>query len=210
MQRLLIGVSCALVMAAAPAAVQAQPTKNLKGTITAVSANSMTVKGPDGDVKFMINGQTKVTAPGGSTKTDAARAEGKTGPAVTAVLKTGQSVDVDYHEEAMHAAEIRVISSVPDQGKGAAQKAQTARGVVTATSGTSLSVKGDAEWTFVVDNKTTVNGTGVGTATKKLQAEGKKPTIADLVHEGDTVSVTYHDVDGAKHASVVRITKRKA
>jgi len=209
MQRLLIGVSCAFVMAAAPAVVQAQPTKNLKGTITAVSANSMTVKGPDGDVKFMLNGQTKVTAPGGSTQTAAARAEGKTGAAVTSILKAGQSVEVDYHEEAMHAAEIRVISSVPDQAKAASPKAQTARGVVTATSGTSLSVKGDAEWTFVVDNKTTVNGTGVGTATKKLQGEGKKATIPDLVHEGDTVSVTYHDVDGAKHASVVRITRRK-
>src|SRR5215210_5175578 len=96
MQRLLIGISCALVMAAGPAAVQAQPTKNLKGTITAVSANSMTVKGPDGEVKFMINGQSKVTAPGGSTKTDAARAEGKTGAAITAILKPGQAVEVDY------------------------------------------------------------------------------------------------------------------
>ncbi|MEO5896197.1 MAG: DUF5666 domain-containing protein [Vicinamibacterales bacterium] len=209
MRRLLIGLGCAVALMLGPAAASAQPTKNVKGTITAVSASSITVKGPDGDVTLMINGQTRVTSPGGSTATKAARVEGKAGVVVTDILKTGQAVDIDYHEQGMHAAAIRTIARVPTPG-ASAPKAQTVSGVVSAVSGTSLTVKGTEEWTFTADAKTTVSGAGVGTASKKLTDAGKKPTLLELVHEGDTVSVTFREVDGAKHAAVVRITRRKA
>ena len=124
MQRLLISLSCVVVLAAAPGGVQAQPTKNVKGTLTAVADNSITVNGPAGDMKFMVNGQSKVIAPGASTTTAAVKAQGGGAkPVLTAFLKTGQSVSVDYHEEGMHAATVRVVSSVPEQGKAAAPKA---------------------------------------------------------------------------------------
>jgi hypothetical protein len=85
-----------------------------------------------------------------------------------------------------------------------------AAGVVSAVSGSALTIKGKAgDATFTVDNKTTVSGTGIGTAARKMTEAGAKPTITDLVHDGDSVSVTYHDVDGAKHASVVRIVRKK-
>jgi|SRR5215203_1462681 len=211
MQRLLLSIGCAIVLAAVPAAVQAQATKTVKGTLTAVEANSITVKGPDGDVTLSVDGKSRIIAPGASTTTEAVKKQGDGAkPALTAFLKTGQNVNVEYHEQGMHAAVVRVVTSVPDPSKPAAPKAQTVHGVVTATSGSSLTVKGDAEWTFVVDAKTTVTGTGVGTATKKLVDEGKKASIPDLVHEGDTVSVTYRDVDGSKQASIVRITQRKS
>src|SRR6266576_257454 len=89
-------------------------------------------------------------------------------------------------------------------------KAMTAAGVVSAVSGNSLTVKektGDA--TFTVDNKTVVSGTGMGTKRKKLQEAGGKTTLSEFVKEGDTVSVTYHDMGGTKTASVVRIVKKK-
>jgi hypothetical protein len=209
MRRFLIGLGCAAAVMAGAATASAQPTKSFKGTITAVAPNSVTVKGPSGDMTFAVDAKTKVTVPGASTATKAAQAEGKTGPAITALLKDGQNVEVDYHEQGMHAASIRTIAAVPAAGAPAA-KAQTVSGVVSAVSGTSLTVKGSAEWTFTADAKTTVLGTGVGTASKKLVAEGKKPTLAELVHEGDSVSVTYREMDGAKHAAVVRITRRKA
>jgi len=209
MQRLLLSFGMAIVMAAGAAPAQAQATKSVSGTITAVTPTSVTVKAASGDMVFAVDQKTMVVAPGGSTKTDAAKAEGKAGPVLTAVLKTGQNVDVQYHEQGMHAAQIRVVSSVAGPAKPAAPKSQTAHGVVTAVSATSLTIKGDQEWTFAADPKTTVTGTGVGTAGKKLSDEGKKTTLPDFVHEGDTVSVTYKDVDGSKLASIVRITKRK-
>jgi hypothetical protein len=49
----------------------------------------------------------------------------------------------------------------------------------------------------------------MGTAGRKLMAEGGKPTLTDFVKEGDTVSVTYREMAGAKHASVVRIVRKK-
>jgi hypothetical protein len=42
-----------------------------------------------------------------------------------------------------------------------------------------------------------------------MKAEGGKTTVTEFVKEGDSVSVTYHDVAGEKHASVVRITRKK-
>ena len=209
MQRLLLSFGMAIVMVAGAAPAQAQATKTVSGTITAVTPTSVTVKAASGDMVFAVDQKTTVVAPGGSTKTDAAKAEGKAGPVLTAVLKAGQNVDVQYHEQGMHAAQIRVVAAVAGPAKPAGPKSQTAHGVVTAVSGTSLTVKGDQEWTFAADPKTTVTGTGVGTAGKKLTDEGKKTTLSEFVHEGDTVSVTYKDVDGSKLASIVRITKRK-
>ena len=205
MGRLIIGIGCALVLAAGPVLAGAQPTKSVSGTITAMTGNSITVKAGAQDMTFAIDGTTEVIAPGGGTKARAAKAEGKAGTTVSEVLKTGQAVEVKYHESGMHAASIRTISSVPTPSKS-----QTAAGVVSAISGSSLTVKGASEeWTFSVDEKTTVVGTGVGTASKKMTTEGKKPTLTSLVHEGDTVSVTYRDADAGKHATVVRITRKK-
>ena len=86
----------------------------------------------------------------------------------------------------------------------------TATGVVSAVTGNSLTVKekaGDA--TFSVDGKTVVTGKGLGTAGKKLMEAGGKPTLGDFLKDGDTVSVTYHDMGGTKTASTVRIVQKK-
>src|SRR5437762_2181738 len=148
---------------------------------------------------FNIDAKTHVVEPGGGTKNRAAQAEGKPGAAATDVLKTGQNVAVKYHETGMHASSIRTIASAhakagaaasggegaPKPEKPAAPKAETASGTVSAVSGNSLTLKaagGDS--TFTVDDKTTVVGTGVGTAGRKLMAEGGKPTLADLVKDG--------------------------
>ena len=216
MKRLIAMLGCAVLLAAAPPAAMAQGTKTVKGSVTAVGADSITVKVGGKDMTFAVDAKTHVVAPGGSTKTREAKAEGKAGPMLTDVVKTGQAVEVSYHEQGMHAATIQRIADVPAAPAAAATsgapaaKAQTATGVVSALSGSSLTIKGKAgDVTFAVDNKTTVSGTGIGTAARKMTEAGAKPTITDLVHDGDTVSVTYHDMDGTKHASVVRIVRKK-
>jgi hypothetical protein len=215
MKQLVGLLACAGLLAAMPTTATAQATKSVKGSVTAAAANSVTVKVGDKDMTFNVDEKTKVVTTGGSTKEREARAAGKAGPTLTDVLKTGQAVEVSYHEQGMHADTIRTIAAVPSAASAGgssaapAAKSQTAIGVVSAVGGNSLSVKGDSEWTFAVDNTTTVSGTGLGTAGKKLLAEGGKPTLTDFVHEGDTVAVTYHETAGTKHAGVIRITRKK-
>ncbi len=213
MRRFILSIAAAVILAAGPAVVHAQPTKTVKGEITAIAADSVTVKAADGqEMKFAIDSKTQVIAPGGTTKSKAAKPEGK-GVGVTELLKAGQAIEVQYHEAGMHAASIRAIASVgsaPSPPAPPAPKAQNASGVVSAVTATSLTVKGSsAEWTFTIDSKTSVTGTGVGTAAKKLSTDGKPQAITEFVHEGDSVNVTYREMGAAKLASGVRITGKK-
>jgi hypothetical protein len=211
MKKLIVCIACAALVAAAPAGVIAQATRTVKGSVTSIAANSMTVKVGDKEMTFTVDAKTRVVAPGGSTKERAAKAEGKAGPALSDIIKAGQAVEVSYQEQGMHAGMVRAIASVPaaPSTAAAAPKARTATGVVTTVTGNSLTVKGASELTFVVDNGTKVSGTGLGTASRQLMEAGGKPTLTDFVHDGDTVAVTYHDVAGTNQATLVRITVKK-
>jgi hypothetical protein len=230
MRQLVVGVVagvCLLGVGVATAA--AQPTKSVSGTVSAVGPDSVTVKVKDQDMKFSVDNTTEVIARGGSTATRTAKSQGKSGPAVGTVLKPGQSVEVKYHEAAMHAANIRVLPTMaaaptkaapPGSAEPAAaattgqkekSKSTTASGTVTAMTGTSLTVKTSAgESTFTIDPKTKIIGTGLGTKAKAAAAEGKKQVLSDVVGVGDSVSVTYHEVAGAKQASEVRLRQKAA
>jgi len=206
MRRFIAGLGSVVMLLLCATAAQAQATKSASGTITEIAPDAVTVTVAGKEMKFAIDAKTEVISRGAGTKSRAAEAQGK-GVGVMDVLKVGQNVEIRYHEEGMRAVTIRTIATVQSP---AGPKSQTAAGMVSAVSGNSLTIKGSGgDMTFTIDEKTTVVGQGVGTASKKLQEEGKKPTITELVHDGDTVSVTYHDVAGTKQASVVRITKRK-
>ena len=206
MKRFIAILGCAVLLAATPSAAMAQETKTAKGSVTAIGANSITVKVGAKDMTFAVDATTKVVAPGGSTKTREAKAEGKTGPMLTEVVKVGQDVEVSYHEQGMHAA---IIQSPPPPPP-AAPKPMTATGVVSAVSAGSLTIKGKTgDQTFAIDTKTTVEGKGAGTADRKVREAGEKPTITTFVQEGDTVTVTYRDVAGTNNASLVRIVRKK-
>jgi predicted transcriptional regulator len=85
------------------------------------------------------------------------------------------------------------------QAKG---KTMTASGTVKSVSGTSLVVTGAGkDWTFTMDNTTKFVGKGLSTKSK-----GAPMAATDAVHEGDKVTVSYHDMAGTMHASNVRIT----
>jgi hypothetical protein len=58
---------------------------------------------------------------------------------------------------------------------------------------------------LVVDSKTRVVGTGVGTKTAKMKEEKKSPQITDFLKAGDEVSATYDET--SKHANEVRLVK---
>jgi hypothetical protein len=211
MKRFIAMLGCAVLVSTAPALAQ---TKTVKGKVTTVGANSITVNVAGKDMTFNVDLKTNVVAKGGTTKTREAQSAGKTGPGIADVLKAGDPVEVAYHEKEMHADTVRVVASVPS-GEAPpppppAPKAMTATGVVSAVSGSTLTIKektGDA--TFTVDTKTVVSGRGFGTAGRKLENTGGKPTLSEFVKEGDTVSVTYVEEGGAKKASNVRMVQKK-
>ena len=205
-------VVLAAVVLAMPV-LRAQATKTANGKVTAVGANSVTINAGDKDMTFSVDAKTKVVKTGGSHASAAAKAEGKAGPAISAMLKVGDDVEVTYHDMGgtMHAAMITEKEGVkPGE---VAQKApkpptMTTRGTVSSVAQDSLtiSVKGK-DMTFSVDKSTYVQAKGASTMTSKKKAEGAPgPTIADLVHTGDSVTVLYHDMAGSMHATEVRVT----
>lgn len=205
MKRLLILVVGSLLIGF-PSASLAQATKTANGKVTAVDRGSLTVRVADKDMVFVVDAKSDVVTPGGSSRPREARPGGEAGPSLVGLIKVGQIVQVNYHEEGMHAATIRVLPVMPATSPN---KARRATGVVTNLSPASLTVKGaGGELTFVVDAKTRVVGPGAGTTARQKSAAGTKPMITDLVTAGDTVAVMFHEMDAVKHAAEVRVTKK--
>ena len=160
-------------------------TKTVKGSVTNVGANSITVKVAGKDMTFNVDAKTTVVAKGAQHEDARGSGGRKDGAGITEVLKAGEAVEVVYHESGMHADTVRAIASVPPpppapkgeaQGAAAAKpKAMTATGVVSAVTGNSLTVKekaGDA--TFSVDGKTVVIGNGPRHRRQEAHGSGRK------------------------------------
>jgi len=187
----------------------AQDTKTTRGTVAALTADSVTVTVGTTDMKFSVDAKTNVQAPGAGGKSREAIAAGKAGPMLSDVLKVGEAVEVSYHDVggALHAATIKHVLSAGNAGA----PGKTAAGKVTAVSATSLAIAGSASGgatfaqTFTIDPKTTVTGRGAGTA---AGAKGGKTVANDLIHVGDTVSVSYREEGTTLHASTVRVTAK--
>jgi len=98
-------------------------------------------------------------------------------------------------------ATVFVSSSVPLQ---AADK--TIAGTVASVSADSITINAKEEQVkLVVDTKTRVVGSGVGTKTTEMKKDNKTPQIVDFVKIGDGVSASYDET--TKQAKEVRITK---
>ena|SRR5215471_7987360 len=87
-----------------------------------------------------------------------------------------------------------------------AGKAMSASGTVKSVSGNQLVVAGAGkDMTFMLDSSTKFTGKGLSTKSK-----GAPMAATDAVHEGDKVTVSYHDMNGSMHAASVRITAAAA
>jgi hypothetical protein len=87
-----------------------------------------------------------------------------------------------------------------------AEDTKVARGTVVALGGDSLTVNvRDQEMTFSIDSKTIAEARGAGSKTRAARASGKTGLrLADVMKVGQAVAVTYHEMNGVRHASVVR------
>ena len=101
--------------------------------------------------------------------------------------------------------------AAPASAGQAKAKTMSASGTVKSVSGSSVVVTGkdkagkEAEWTFSVDNATTIRGKGAGT---KSAQKGGKPSVTDLLGAGDRVTVSFHDMGATKHAAVININSK--
>jgi hypothetical protein len=97
-------------------------------------------------------------------------------------------------------------AAVHAQTKTAASKTMTAMGIVKSVSANQLVVTGGGkDWTFALDNSTKFTGKGLTTKSK-----GAPISATEAAHEGDRVTVSYHDMGGTMHAATVRITGSNA
>ena len=199
------------VLLGLPAPLIAQDTKMARGTATIVVDDSLTVKTPEGDRKFVVDSKTTVEAVGAGTRTRRAQAAGQAGPKLTEILKVGQPVAVNYTESSgtLRAVSIRAISGFGASGAGEAAAAKTMSGTVKSISAASMTIAGSggASSTFTIDGTTKVVARGAGTA---AAAAGGKTAITEMVGTGDTVSVTYHQAGSVLHAAEVRVTAKGA
>ncbi len=218
MQRVLLGVIVAVVSMICwpvPYAL-AQNTKVARGTVVDIGSKWLTVKVRDEQMKFAVDTNTVVEARGGSTKSRAAAASGKPGPRLADVLQIGQGVAVTYHEMngSLQASHVRVVSSVPAGGGSASSEPEelTSSGTVQSVGAASITITGSGgsgasfTQTFVIDGQTRVFAKGASTAAA-AQGGGRLP-FSQFVGSGDKVSVSYRKMDGALHASDVRVTMK--
>jgi hypothetical protein len=202
-----------IVGAGLTAQAVAQDTKSARGTVTAVSGDSISVKVAEKELKFVVDPKTVLEASGAGTASRKADATGKPGLRIADFVKAGDAVDVTYHETGMHATRIRRVTSAGSGGGSTSEeRAETARGRVDSLSGSTLAISGSTgaggsfKQSYTVDASTRVVAVGASTAS----ATKGKIVIADFVGAGDQVEVRYSKTAGGLHADEVRVLSKAA
>jgi len=190
-------------------------TNRTRGTVSALGADSITVKVRDQEMKFNVTPRTIVEAKGAGTKERAAEAAGKAGPKLSEVVKTGDAVEVSFVDApggALRATHIRAVASAGASSEAKPTEMVTS-GTVKSIAANTLTISGSAgggatfTQSFTIDPSTKVVAKGAGTA---AAAKGGKLAITEALGVGDRVSVSYHDAGNALQASEVRVTVKAA
>jgi hypothetical protein len=209
---LALSTTCWLVVLIASSA--AAQDKTVRGTVTSMAADKLTIKTATGEMTFAVDAKTSVIVSGGGTATRAAEGAGKAGPQLSALLKAQDAVDVTYSEAggAMRATSIRRVASASG-GPGTSAPAaptESSEGTVETVTANSLSISGSRaggtfKQQFTIDGSTKVVGVGAGTVDA---AKGGKMAITDYVAKGDRVTVTFDKKGDTLHAVEVRVRNR--
>ena len=112
MRRLVGFLTALLLVGFVSTSYASDKTKDAKGTVKTVAADSITVTDAAGkDWTFAVDTKTKLIATGGTHKTAETKSMGKS-PSITDLVKVDGKVAIKYHElegGKMHAAEVRVL-----------------------------------------------------------------------------------------------------
>jgi len=193
----------------------AQGTKSARGTVTAMSGDSITVKAAERELKLMVDPKTVLEATGAGTAERKAEAAGKPGTTRLAdFVKIGDAVEVNYQEtgSTMRASSIKRVNDAGSKGGSVSgDRSESATGKVDSLSGSTLVISGSTsggtfKQSFAVDGTTKVIAVGGSTAS---DAKGKVK-IAELVGIGDQVTVNYRKAGSGLHADEVHVRVKAA
>jgi len=211
MKRVSMVAVLALVAAVMAAPVSAAPTKWVRGPVTALTGDSITVTVKGAESTFKIETTTRLIARGAGSAT-----REKGGVKFADFVKVGQYVEVRYTEAGgvKAATEIRLLAA--EEESASKEKDATVSGNASAQ-GTVVSVAVDsivitvdgADVKFAVTPKTVVTGTGMGTKTRELQAAGKAAVITEFIGAKDQV-VVYYTEGATPTAFNIRVAQKAA
>jgi len=211
MKRVSMMAVLALMAALVAAPASAAPTKWVRGPVTALTGDSITVTVKGAESTFKIETTTRLVAPGAGT---AAREKG--GLKLADFVKVGKYVEVRYTEAggAKVATEVRLLAA--EEESASKEKDATvsgngsAQGAVVSVAADSIVISADgADVKFAVTPKTVVTGTGMGTKTRELQAAGTPTVITAFIGPKDQV-VVYFTEGAPPVASSIRVVQKVA
>jgi Domain of unknown function (DUF5666) len=200
----ILSVTVAVVGLLASAGPVSAQTKEARGTVSAVTEKTITIKAGTQELTFDVDSQTRLEVRSAAKEVQAAQ-PGNPRPRVNQFFEVGMPVLVRYREEKgrNHALDIERVGSAGSGGGGVADPSKIADGKVTAVSASSMTVSsGGKDLTFAVTKDTDVLVKG---ATKATNAAGGSTTLSTFVHSGDTVSVSYKEAGGTMTASEIRV-----
>jgi len=203
--RLLVLSAAVVGFVVASAGTVSAQSKEVRGSISAMTDTTLTLKAEAQEMTFFIDGDTRLEVRRSARDLQKAQ-PGNPRPRVNDFFEIGQAVRVRYEEAGgrNHALDVERVGSA-----GSEKKSSIVEGKVTAVSASQMSIAGDkGTLTFAVTGDTDVVARGATTATK---AAGKGTPLTTFVHSGDVVSVTYNEADGKMTASqiLVRIVNPK-
>ena len=200
--RVILGVGASIIGVLAIARPADAQTREARGTVTAVTDSTMSIKTGTQEMTFYVDGETRLEVR--SAEKNIQRAQpGNPSPRVNNFFEPGQAVLVRYREEKgrNHALDIGRVGSAGGSGSGEAQK--ISEGKVKLVTPTQLTIDNNGrDLTFAINRDTHVLLKG---ATKATEAAGGDKSITTYVHAGDTVSVSYREGDAKMMASEVRV-----
>jgi hypothetical protein len=179
-------------------------TKEARGTVTAVTDSTLSMKAGAEQLTFVVDSETHLDVRTAQRDLQQAQA-GKPSPRVNNFFEAGQVVLVRYREEKgrNHALDITRVSSTGAGGGSISDPAKISDGKVKSVTDSQVVIDaGGREMTFAISGDTNVLAKG---ATKATKAAGGSTTITTFVHPGDMVSISYHEAGAKMMASEVRV-----
>ena len=178
--------------------------KEARGTVTAVTESTISMKAGAEQLTFYVDSDTHLDVR--TAQRDLQQAQpGKPSPRVNNFFEPGQAVLIRYREEKgrNHALDITRISSAGAGGGSVSDPAKVSEGKVKLVTDSQLVLDaGGREMSFAINGDTNVLAKG---ATKATKAAGGTTAITTFVHSGDQVSVSYHEAGAKMTASEVRV-----
>ena len=205
LRHLITGLTVVGVLGTAALAIAQD--KEARGSVTAVSDSSLTISSGARSMTFVVDRNTKLEVKAAARQTRQVGSGNATGATMTQYLKVGNPVLVHYKDADGHltALSVRPVSTPGDGSVN--EPVKVANGTVKAVTLSQVTLASQGkDLTFAITKDTDVLARG---ATKTTKAAGGKTTIADFIHNGDDVSISYLEQGGTMTASEVRVRVAK-